>query len=90
MLQNQHKTQYIWQICGEIKQFNVEIAILCENIFEEGYESKFGSEEGWNVFGLWIMYYLYDLHFLYHPHDLLDYLNDLNDLYHPHDLNDIN
>ena len=39
---------------GKCLQFNVEIAFICENMCEEGCESKSGSEEGLNVFGLWI------------------------------------
>ena len=44
------KSQYIGQINGNITQFNVEIAIICENMCEEGSQLKFGSEEGVYVF----------------------------------------
>ena len=38
---------YIFDI---VKQLNAEKDIICENMCEEGSESKFGSEEGLNVF----------------------------------------
>ena len=41
--------QHNWRIYGKITQFKVEIAIICENMCEEGSESKSGSEEGLNV-----------------------------------------
>ena len=44
---------------GKITQFFVEIAIICENMCEEGSESNSGSEEGLNVFGLWFYVKIY-------------------------------
>ena len=44
-------TVNILQIYVKITQFNVKIAIICENMCEEGSESKYGSEEGLNVRG---------------------------------------
>ena len=45
----QNNSQHNLKNYGKITQFNVEIAIICENMCKEGSESKSGSEEGLNV-----------------------------------------
>ena len=42
---------YVFNIFMEtIIWFIAKVTIICETMCEEGSESKFGSEEGWNVF----------------------------------------
>ena len=38
------------RLMGKFTPFNVKTAVICENTSEEGSESKFGSEEGLNLF----------------------------------------
>ena len=49
MTKTAQKSIYLTDLC-ENYTFNVKIAIFCENMSEEGFESKFGSEEGLNLF----------------------------------------